>query len=198
VILTSDATSACPPFPSLFDVALTPPAKNDCASRIKQSKVMIVDDEPLNIKILRRLLELEGFSHFVTTTESPTSLSLIRQELPDLVLLDLMMPYVSGLDILAEVRADESISFIPIVILTGLTARDTRVKAVELGATDFLNKPVDASELLPRVRTVLAVKGFQDQLRNYNHDLELAVRKQTAELERSHRDLVRCLAQAAE
>jgi putative two-component system response regulator len=198
VILTSDATSVCPPFPSLSHAPLTPPATIDNSSRIKQSKVMIVDDEPLNIKILRRLLELEGFSQFVTTTESPTALSLIRQEQPDLVLLDLMMPYVSGLDILAEVRADESISYIPIVILTAVTDRDTRIKAVELGATDFLNKPVDASELLPRVRNVLTVKGVQDQLRNYNHDLELAVRQQTAELEKSHRDLVRCLAQAAE
>jgi putative two-component system response regulator len=198
VILTSDATPVCPPFPSLSDAPPIPLAASDRESRVKQSKVMIVDDEPLNIKILRRLLELEGFSQFVTTTESPTAISLIRQEQPDLVLLDLMMPYVSGLDILAEVRADESISFIPIVILTAITDRETRIKAVELGATDFLNKPVDASELLPRVRNVLAVKGFQDQLRNYNHDLEAAVRKQTAELENSHRDLVRCLAQAAE
>jgi cyclic di-GMP phosphodiesterase len=198
VILTSDATPTCPPFPSLTDAPLPPAAANDGASDVKHSKVMIVDDEPLNIKILRRLLELEGFTRFVTTTESPTALALIRQEQPDLVLLDLMMPYVSGLDILAEVRADADISYIPIVILTAVTDRETRIRAVELGATDFLNKPVDASELLPRVRNVLVVKSFQDQLRNYNHDLEQAVHQQTAELESSHRDLVRCLAQAAE
>jgi putative two-component system response regulator len=159
---------------------------------------MIVDDEAMNIKILRRLLELEGFKNFVTTSDAPTAISLIRQEQPDIVLLDLMMPYVSGLDILTDVRNDESIAFIPIVILTAVTDRETRVRAVELGATDFLNKPVDASELVPRVRNVLVVKGYQDQLRSYNNNLEVAVRQRTAELENSRRDLIHCLARAAE
>jgi putative two-component system response regulator len=109
-----------------------------------------------------------------------------------------MMPYVSGLDILSEVRNDESIAFIPIVILTAVTDRETRVRAVELGATDFLNKPVDASELVPRVQIVLAVMEYQDRLRNYSQDLETAVRQRTAELEMSRRDLVHCLARAAE
>jgi putative two-component system response regulator len=199
VALTSDAAAPTfTPFPSLLESAPPPVADDSANARVKQSKIMIVDDEPLNIKILRRLLELEGFSRFITTTESPTAISLVRQEQPDVVLLDLMMPYVSGLDILTELRSDPEISFIPVVILTAVTDRETRIRAVELGATDFLNKPVDASELLPRVRNVLAVKGFQDQLRNYNHDLEAAVHQQTAELEKSHRDLVRCLAQAAE
>ena len=84
------------------------------------------------------------------------------------------------------------------MILTAVTDRDTRVRAVELGATDFLNKPVDASELVPRVRNVLVVKGYQDQLRQYNNNLEVAVRQRTAELENSRRDLIHCLARAAE
>jgi putative two-component system response regulator len=167
-------------------------------ARLKQSKVMIVDDEAINIKILRRLLELEGFTSFVTTSDAPTALSLIRQEQPDIVLLDLMMPYVSGLEILTQIRDDEAICFIPVVILTAVTDRETRVRAVELGATDFLNKPVDASELVPRVRNVLVVKGYQDQLRHHSDDLEAAVRQRTAELENSRRDLIHCLARAAE
>jgi putative two-component system response regulator len=134
----------------------------------------------------------------VTTGDAPTAVSLIRQEQPDIVLLDLMMPYVSGLEILTEVRADDSIAFVPIVILTAVTDRETRVRAVELGATDFLNKPVDASELLPRVRNLLVVKAYQDQLRQYNNNLEAAVRQRTAELENSRRDLIHCLARAAE
>src|SRR3972149_5775580 len=159
---------------------------------------MIVDDEAMNIKILRRLLELEGFTSFVTTSDSPTAVSLIRHEQPDVVLLDLMMPFVSGLDILNEVRGDEAIAFIPIVILTAVTDRETRVRAVELGATDFLNKPIDTSELVQRVWNVLAVKAYQDQLREVNNNLEAAVRQRTAELESSRRDLIHCLARAAE
>lgn len=196
---TLESITACPPFPSLAAAAPAPPAADESdATRLTRSKIMIVDDEAMNIKILRRLLELEGFTNFVTTSDAPTALSLIRQEQPDVVLLDLMMPFVSGLDILAEVRGDATISFIPVVILTAVTDHDTRVRAVELGATDFLNKPVDASELLPRVRNVLAVKGYQDQLRRYNNDLEAAVRQRTAELEISRRDLIHCLARAAE
>jgi len=199
VSITLESIASCPPFPSLTVSSAAPPEADVAgAARLKLSKVMIVDDEAMNIKILRRLLELEGFSSFVTTSDAPTALSLIRQEQPDIVLLDLMMPYVSGLEILTEVRADDSISFIPVVILTAVTDRDTRVRAVELGATDFLNKPVDASELMPRVRNVLSVKCYQDQLRHHSNDLEAAVRQRTAELEHSRRDLIHCLARAAE
>jgi putative two-component system response regulator len=196
--LALDTVTDYPPFPSLTFAAPVPTASDSAVAYLMQSKVMIVDDEAVNIKILRRLLELEGFSHFVTTSDAPTAISLIRQEQPDIVLLDLMMPYVSGLEILAQVRVDESICFIPVVILTAVTDRETRVRAVELGATDFLNKPVDASELLPRVRNVLVVKSYQDQLRHHSDDLEAAVRQRTAELEQSRSDLIHCLARAAE
>lgn len=195
----TESLATCPPFPSLTDATPVPPATDSADSgRIKNAKVMIVDDEAMNIKILRRLLELEGFTNFVTTSDAPTAISLIRQERPDIVLLDLMMPYVSGLDILADVRGEDAISFTPIVILTAVTDRETRVRAVELGATDFLNKPIDASELVPRVRNVLVVKSYQDQLREYGNNLEAAVRQRTAELENSRRDLIHCLARAAE
>jgi cyclic di-GMP phosphodiesterase len=197
--LEVDVNPVCPPFPSLARDA-SPAATPDRAmdDRLKAAKVMIVDDEPTNIKVLRRLLELDGFTSFVTTTDSSAAVGLIIQEQPDVVLLDLMMPYVSGLEILAKVRSEPTISYIPVVILTAVTDRDTRVQAVETGATDFLNKPVDPSELIPRVRNVLSVKTYQDQLRNYSNDLEAAVRQRTAELESSRRDLIHCLARAAE
>jgi putative two-component system response regulator len=194
-----DENVVVPPFPSIADRCYLKPAGiKDAAEHVKQSKVMIVDDEPTNIKVLRRLLELEGFREFVTSTDSPPAVEMIRRERPDVVLLDLMMPYVSGLDILASVRNDPDIAEIPIIILTAVTDRDTRVQAVELGAIDFLNKPIDPSELVPRVRNVLIAKASHDQLRNYSHDLEAAVRERTAELEASRRDLIHCLARAAE
>ncbi len=197
--LTVESSTVCPPFPSLATAPETsaPPEERSTLD-LQKFKVMIVDDESMNIKILRRLLELEGYRNFITTSDATAAVSLVRQELPDIVLLDLMMPYVSGLDILRDIRSDDSISFIPVVILTAVTDRETRVRAVELGATDFLNKPVDTSEMVPRVRNVLSVKEYQDRLRNYSQDLELAVRQRTAELELSRRDLVHCLARAAE
>jgi putative two-component system response regulator len=168
------------------------------AAAASQAKVMVVDDESTNVKIVRRLLEIAGYSRFVTTTESTTAVTLLRDERPDIVLLDLMMPEVSGLDILAEVRFDDELSFIPIVILTAATDRETKLRALELGANDFLGKPLDPSELVARVRNVLAVKEYQNRLQNYSKDLEDAVRQRTAELEASRQDVIHCLARAAE
>jgi putative two-component system response regulator len=194
-----DDRAIVPPFPSLSSGPVTTSQElEDAGQRVKHCRVMIVDDEPTNIKILRRLLELEGYHDFVTSTDSRPAVEMIRQEQPDIVLLDLMMPYVSGLDILAEVRNDPSVSYIPMIILTAVTDRDTRVQAIELGAMDFLNKPIDSSELVPRIRNVLIAKASHDRLKNYSHDLEHAVRERTTELEISRRDLIHCLARAAE
>ncbi len=163
-----------------------------------EAKVMVVDDEPTNVKIVQRVLELAGFSRFVTTTDSMTAVAFMRQERPDVVMLDVMMPKVSGLDILAEVHTDDELSRLPIVILTAASDRETKLRALELGATDFLGKPLDPSELVARVRNVLAAKLLQDRLQNYSKDLEDAVRTRTAELEASRQDVIQCLARAAE
>src|SRR5688572_25536586 len=106
------------------------------SAHVTQSKVMIVDDELMNIKIVQRLLELEGYASFVTTTDSNRAVQLILDEQPDVILLDLMMPHVSGLDLLAQLRADGA--FIPVIILTAVSDNDIRLNALELGATDFL------------------------------------------------------------
>jgi putative two-component system response regulator len=150
------------------------------------------------VKLVKRLLEREGYSRFITTEDPIDALSLLREETPDLLLLDLMMPNISGLDILAELRDDPRCALIPVLILTAVSDDETRVKALECGATDFLNKPVDVNELMPRVRNILSVKAYQDRLLRYNEDLEQEVRRRTAQVEASRRDVVHCLARAAE
>ena len=165
---------------------------------LKQSKLMVVDDEPTNVKIVRRLLELEGFSQFVTTTDGRKAMTLIRDERPDCVLLDLMMPFVTGLDVLDEMRHDPATAHIPAIILTAVTDHKVRCEALKRGASDFLNKPVDPAELAPRVVNVLTAKAYQDQLLRYNHDLELAVRERTRQLEQAYREIGLVLARAAE
>src|SRR3954467_3977506 len=162
------------------------------------AKIMIVDDEPTNIKVVRRLLEIEGYRNFVTTTDSSAAMYLIADQRPDLVLLDLMMPMVSGLDVLGNVRGDSSKSFTPIIILTAATDRETRLQALEQGATDFITKPVDPSDLIPRVRNVLAMMQYQRRLKDYAAGLEAAVQLRTAEVEASREDVLHCLARAAE
>ncbi len=165
---------------------------------VPDAKIVVVDDEPLNIKVVSRLLRIEGYNHFVSTSDAREAMKLICSEAPDIVLLDLMMPHLSGLEILSSIRNDEAIAHIPVVILTASTDDQTRVEALRRGANDFLNKPIDHNELAPRVGNLLALKRHQDQLREYSKELEFAVRKRTAELEASRRELLHCLARASE
>ncbi|MEZ6103739.1 MAG: response regulator [Pirellulaceae bacterium] len=162
------------------------------------STVMIIDDEPVNIKVTRRYLQLAGYENFITTSESRQAFSVILERLPDLILLDVMMPEVSGLEILQQVRSTAAIANIPVLILTASTDAETKSKALELGATDFLAKPVVASDLLPRVRNALILKAHQDHLERYAEHLEREVQRRTEELHHSRREVVEILARAAE
>ena len=101
---------------------------------------------------------------------------IIRSE-PDLVLLDIVMPHFNGLDLLEAIRPIAHLAHIPMVMLTALDDRETKCQALELGATDFLAKPVDPSELVSRVRNVLLVKAHHDHLRNHAADLERLVQR---------------------
>ena len=136
---------------------------------MRSSKIMIIDDEPINVKVARKYLKLEGYENFVTTTESREAIAIIDQERPDVVLLDIMMPHVSGLDILAALRADKRWMHLPVVILTAANDQATKRRALELGASDFLAKPVDPTELVPRLHNVLTVKRHHDHMERYSH-----------------------------
>ena len=139
-----------------------------------------------------------GYERFVITHDDTHAFDWISQELPDIVLLDVVMPNVSGLDILRQLRKDDRTKNIPVLILTASTDRETRLVALQRGATDFLAKPVDPSELVPRVRNALVVKAHQDHLQRYAQQLEDEVRQRTAELDLSRREIIECLARAAE
>lgn len=154
---------------------------------IASSKIMIVDDEPINVKVARKYLKLEGYEQFVTTTDSREAVAIVEKERPDVLLLDIMMPHVSGLDILAALRADKRWAHLPVVILTAATDQTTKRRTLELGASDFLAKPVDPTELIPRLYNVLTVKRHHDHMEQYSHELEAEVLRRTAELARSRR-----------
>ena len=138
----------------------------------KAAKIMIVDDEPLNVKIVRKHLANAGYTNFITTTDSKHALETMAHEKPGVVLLDVMMPEIGGLEMLERVRADRELANTPVIIMTADGHRETMVKALKLGATDYVNKPLDPTELVARVRNVLLVKCHQDQLREYANDLE--------------------------
>ena len=154
-----------------FDDASHGERANDLDNQLVTSKhatIMLVDDEPTIIETLQMFLEEVGYENFVITTESERALGLLADKQPDVLLLDVMMPEISGLDILGRMRADEALKHIPVIILTSATDSGTKLKALELGANDFLSKPVDPSELALRLRNTLAAKAYQDRLLYYD------------------------------
>ena len=174
------------PMPAVSELEI----HNDDALR-KSSRIMIVDDIPVNVKVAKAHLEAAGYTSFITITDATEAIPTLRSQCPDIVLLDIMMPEVSGLDVLRSIRSDEATARLPVLILTGTESRELKMEALELGATDFLTKPIDVGELLPRVRNSLVIKSYED-------DLKEQVRRRTAELEQSQRDTIHCLARAAE
>jgi putative two-component system response regulator len=165
---------------------------------VTQSRILIVDDESVNIDVVQAYLEMEGYRNIQSTVFAPEALPLLGRFRPDLVLLDIHMPDVNGLKILKAIRADRKLSTTPVVILTGTSTSETKLEALRYGATDLLSKPVHHGELLARIRNILIAKSFQDRLYRYSEELEEAVRKRTAELEASRLEVIHCLARAAE
>jgi diguanylate cyclase (GGDEF)-like protein len=139
--------------------------------------VMMVDDEPVTLNVVQAFLEEAGYKNFVTTTQPAEAMSLLRERRPDVLLLDLMMPKVSGFDILEQVRADESLRFTPVIIVTADGDPAKKLRLLEMGATEILTKPVDSSELRLRVRNALAFKAYQDRLTDYDALTALPNRK---------------------
>ena len=171
---------------------------DESIDRIKSSKIMIIDDEPLLVRVVRRFLQSAGYREFSTVTDSREAMARINSERPDVVLLDIVMPHVSGLDILRARQTISSVQFTPFIILSASNDTETKRTALELGATEFLNKPVDQSDLILRVQNALLVKSHQDHLQNYAQELSRQVQLRTAELERSREQIIHCLAKAAE
>ncbi len=165
---------------------------------VANPRIAIIDDEPINIKVVQKYLRLAGYRQFVTTTHAGRAVELIRTERPDVVLLDVLMPEVGGLEILGQLRGQEQFVDLPVVILTAATDKETKLSALRLGATEFLTKPVDSIELRARLRNVLTVKAHQDRLKSYAWELEREVAARSAELARAHVEVIHCLAKVGE
>jgi len=170
----------------------------DHAEHIKNMQIAVVDDEPGNCLIVTKYLRDAGFQHFDTTSDATKAMEMILRRRPDLIVLDVLMPEVSGLEILKALRQDPTTAHVPVLIFTTATDAEIRRTALELGATDFLPKPIDPNEMIPRVRNVLITKSYHDHLANQAERLEREVRKRTADLTASRQEVVHCLARAAE
>ena len=154
------------------------------------AKVLVVDDTPNNVKLLADLLAVKGYA-VMTAANGEEALAKVASEMPDLVLLDVMMPGLSGYDVCRRIRTDPSTTLLPVVLVTSLDPAEERVHGIEAGADDFLSKPINQPELFARVRSLLRVKSLQDEvgrqadaLKEWNLKLEQRVDEQVAQLQR--------------
>jgi class 3 adenylate cyclase len=145
--------------------------------------VLVVDDTPVNLKLLADLLTAKGYA-VVTATSGVEALAKVETEPLDLVLLDVMMPGMSGYEVCRKIREKTATAMLPVVMVTALDPGQERVKGIEAGADDFLTKPIHQPELLARVRSLLRVKSLWDQVAELNRTLEGRVAEQVAQLER--------------
>jgi adenylate cyclase len=158
-----------------------------------QAKILIVDDSADIVEILADLLQAKGYE-ICTAGSGQEALAQIEREQPDLVLLDVMMPNMTGHEVCRKIRENPATVFLPVVMLTAADANVERIKGIEAGADDFLSKPPSHPELLARVRSLIRIKHLHDtvqtqmgQLSEWNKTLETRVQEQVAQLERLER-----------
>ena len=154
----------------------------------KPAKVMVVDDEILNRKLIQAMLKPQGYE-VILAEDGADCLARVEENPPDLILMDIMMPQMNGFEVVARLKSDPKLVTIPIVMVTALQDINDRVKALEVGADDFLTKPVDRMELRARVRSLLKVKAYNDHMTNYQLELEREVAARTEELRLAHSKL---------
>ena len=126
-------------------------------------RILCVDDEPMNLKVLEKLLVSSGYEA-VRADNGAIALEEIKKNEIDLVLLDVMMPEISGFEVCRRIKGDERYRSIPVVMLTALTAKEDRIRGIEAGAEDFISKPFDTGEVLARIKMLLKMKALSDRL----------------------------------
>ena len=131
-------------------------------SSAAQPRVLVVDDTPHNVKLLADLLGAKGYA-VSTAASGEQALEMIAAAVPDIVLLDVMMPGLSGYEVCRKLRERPATALLPVVLVTSLDPQQERVKGIEAGADDFLSKPINQPELFARVRSLLRVKRLQDE-----------------------------------
>lgn len=158
---------------------------------LKQGKILIVDDEKANVRLLEIILQQAGYTNVHSTMDSRQSCALFRRIRPDIVLLDLAMPYLDGFAVMPQLLQEMADDVVPVVVLTADATSTTKHRALKKGASDFLTKPLDETEVLLRINNLL-------ETRFHNVLLESRVCERTLELEKAQLETLQRLALAAE
>ena len=147
------------------------------------ARILVVDDVADNVEILRMRLESMGYE-VVVAEDGEQALARVRETLPDLILLDIMMPKIDGLEVARRLKADTGLPFIPIIMVTAKVSAQDVLAGLEAGGDDYLTKPIDHGALIVRVSAMLRIKALHDQITALNEGLEKKVLDQVDELER--------------
>ena len=159
--------------------------------------ILVVDDVPDNVEILQLRLESQGYE-VIAAADGDAALAIVRDKLPDLVLLDIMMPKLDGIATVKQLKSDAALPFIPVILVTARADAKDVIAGLEAGGDDYLTKPVDQAALMARVRAMLRIKGLHDtvqeqarrledqagELALWNKDLEARVQAQLGQIER--------------
>ncbi|GAB6051555.1 two-component system response regulator [Magnetospira thiophila] len=165
---------------------------------VTQARILIVDDNPVNVALLEEILEDEGFAQIDSRTDPLQGLALFEQVHHDLVLLDIRMPELDGHGVMARMRAHLGGDYLPVIVLTAQIDVETKHRALEAGARDFLTKPFDRVEVLHRIRNMLEVHLLYKERTKQNEILEQKVQMRTRELEETRLEIIRRLGRAGE
>ncbi len=157
------------------------------------ARILIADDNATNVDILKTRLESQGYE-IVTAADGAEALAAARSQLPDLILLDIMMPKIDGIQVCRELKGDQTLPFMPIILVTAKSDSRDIVEGLDSGADEYLTKPVDHAALVARVASILRIKDLHDtveaqsaELAEWNRQLETRVAEQLGEIERMSR-----------
>jgi two-component system cell cycle response regulator len=132
----------------------------------QRRKILIVDDEPLNVQLMESQLTEYSYDTIAAYC-GEDALEIVEKELPDLIILDVVMPGIDGFEVIRAIRANKRTADIPIILCTVLNSKEERIRGLNIGADEFLNKPIMFEELVARVRSLIRIKAYQDQIKGY-------------------------------
>lgn len=165
---------------------------------LENSSVIIIDDEPMNVSVLSELFEMRGYKNVIGITDPVKAVELYQEQDFDIVLLDINMPVLNGFDVIEKFQKVDKQDPPPILILTALHDEETRMKALNGGANDFVTKPFKSAEVFSRVNNLLELHCAKKSLRKLNADLEQRVEARTQDFIKSQQEALRSLGAAAE
>jgi two-component system cell cycle response regulator len=167
---STDGVPAPPPVTELASALPVQPAADQAPPVEQQSRILVVDDHEDNIEVLR--VRLESWGYVVDAAENGAdALAFVERTPPDLILLDVMMPEIDGIEVARRIKANKGLPFIPIIMQTALDSTEDKVEGLEAGADDYITKPIDFAELKARLRSMLRIKRLQEALEEREKEL---------------------------